>query len=88
MLLGKFVLIENLTNKSDYVPYVKSGAAIGAYEEKNLVPAIKSILYDKRTQEKLRKKMKKFIEWQVKSGNATTRTVKFIEELQRTKKAG
>lgn len=46
MILNKPVIIVNLTNKSDLVPYVNKGAALGIYKEEDIANGIKMIMED------------------------------------------
>jgi len=56
------VIIVNLTGKRDFVPIADMGGAIGVYQKKDLIPAIKSVLYDEAVKKKLIKGQKRFVE--------------------------
>jgi len=53
MILGKPVIIANLTGQPDQVPYVERKAAVGVYKDKDMMPTIKKVLAGKtKTDEK------------------------------------
>ncbi len=61
LIMGKPLIIINLSGKPDVLPYAESGAAIGVYKPKDIKPAIKSVLENQNMRKKLAKKAKKFI---------------------------
>jgi len=61
MILGKPVVIANLTGKPDQVPYVEKQAAAGVYKDSDMLPTIKKILFDEKTIKKLEEPRKKFV---------------------------
>ncbi|MEM2916597.1 MAG: UDP-N-acetylglucosamine 2-epimerase, partial [Candidatus Woesearchaeota archaeon] len=62
MILGKPVIVVNLGNRPDSLPFVREGAALGVYKEEDAVPALKNALFDKKTREDLEKGMRKLVE--------------------------
>jgi hypothetical protein len=83
MILDKPVITINFTGLEDPLPFAESGAAIGVYEESDLVPAIKIGLYDDHARKKLREARKKFVFEQSykQDGKATERVVELIEQM-------
>lgn len=83
MILDKPVITFNFTGLEDPVPYAESGAAIGVYEEKDLIRAIDTVLFDKDAREKLMEAREKFVyEHSYKTdGKSTERAIKLIEQM-------
>ena len=83
MILDKPVITLNLTGLKDPIPFAESGAAIGVYNEKDLIRAIKNGLYDDSTKERLRRDREKFVYEQtyLRDGKATERIVNLTEEM-------
>jgi hypothetical protein len=83
MILDKPVITVNLTGLEDPLPFAESGAAVGVYEEKDLIPAIKRGLYEEDAGEKLREAREKFVHEHSykKDGKSTERVVKLIENM-------
>ena len=83
MVMDKPVVIVDLTNGSEGVPYVQSGAAIGVYKEEDLVPAINEALYNEEVRKELAKARKKFVydHTYIQDGNASKRTVNLIIQM-------
>jgi len=83
MILDKPVITVNFTGLKDPLPFAESGAALGVYEEKDLVPAVKIGLYDKDAGEKLREAREKFVHEHSyrKDGQSTERVIKLIEQM-------
>lgn len=81
MILDKPVIMINLSGQPDKVPYAESGAALGVYDEKDLAPAIKNILNDKKIKDKLKKGRSKFVleATYKKDGMASKRIAGLIE---------
>ena len=69
----------NLTKEKDPIPYVESGAAIGAYKPEEIRNAIVGAKHNKKT--------KKFVmDWAYKSdGKATERVMELIKSLRKWK---
>lgn len=83
MMLDKPVVTVNFTGLEDPLPFAESGAAIGVYEEKDIIAAIKMGLYDEDTREELRVAREKFVyEHSYKrDGKSTERVVKLIGQM-------
>jgi CDP-glycerol glycerophosphotransferase (TagB/SpsB family) len=83
MLLGKPVLVINLTGKPDMMPYVESGAALGVYDENDILGTLEEILYNPKTRDKLADKRKEFVADYCFSldGLASQRVVKLIYSM-------
>ena len=83
MILDKPVITVNFTGLEDPVPYAESGVAIGVYEERGLVRAIKRGLYEEDARKNLREAREKFVYEQSykKDGKATERVVELIEQM-------
>lgn len=83
MMLDKPVITVNFTGLEDPLPFAESGAAIGVYEEKDLVPAIKMGLYDEDAREKLRGAREKFVyeHSHKRDEKSTERVIKLIEQM-------
>lgn len=80
MILKKPVIIINLTGEKDPIPYVESGAAVGAYNPEEIKNAILKAKHNKKT--------KKFImDWAYKSDRkATERVMNLIKKLIKNEK--
>ncbi|MFC2019185.1 hypothetical protein ACFLU4_04420 [Chloroflexota bacterium] len=61
MIMDKPVIEINLTGKPDILPYVQSGAALSVHRENDLLPTIRSALYNEEVREILATKRKAFI---------------------------
>ena len=61
MILDKPVITINLTGLPDKIPYAKSGAAVGVYNEEELTPALKYIFEDESVKQELASKRKDFV---------------------------
>lgn len=83
MMLDKPVITINLTGEADRMPYAKSGAAIGVYDEQDLLPALESILHDENVRKELSMNRDKFVYDQTykQDGNASKRVVKLINQM-------
>lgn len=83
MILNKPVITMNFSKEADPMPYAESGAALGVYKEEDLIINIKKALYDKQTQEKLKKAREKFVYEHAykQDGKATERVCDLIEEM-------
>lgn len=83
ILLDKPVVGINVSCYPDVMPYVRYGAALGAYQEEDLIPAIEKVLYDYPTRERLKAGRQKIIEdYAYKlNGKATERIIEAISHL-------
>lgn len=83
MLVEKPVIIINLDNKPEMIPFVRSGAAIGVYKPENIVSAVKDALYNEDIRKKLAEKRKRFVYEQayMVDGKAAERVVNLIKEM-------
>jgi len=87
MLCNKPVISINLFNLPEAVPYVKTGSAIGVYQEDEVEDAIRTVLYNDVVKERLAEARKIFIENHnyKNDGKATERVVNsMLEILNRT----
>jgi len=74
MILDKPVIIMNLVGQRDQVSYVQSGAAFGVYNERDVYPAIVSVLNNPEIRDKLKNASRKFVKNNVVlDGKATMR---------------
>lgn len=83
MVLGKPVLVVNLTGYPDTVPYVSSGAAVGVYQEESIAAAIEELLLGgKRVQEMLDSQKKFLGDYVFKiDGKSTNRVFQLLAEV-------
>lgn len=83
MLLDQPVIILNLKDLPETIPYVKSGSAIGVYKPEDLVPTIKKALYDQTVRKELEEKRRKFVyEYACETdGKASKRVADLIEKM-------
>ncbi|ODS40494.1 hypothetical protein BEH94_06720 [Candidatus Altiarchaeales archaeon WOR_SM1_SCG] len=83
MILDKPVITLNFSGEPDYYHYAESGAVLGVYNEKDLIINIEKALYDKKTQERLKKAREKFVYEHAykQDGKATERVCDSIEEM-------
>lgn len=83
MVLNKPVIILNFFNDIEPLPYISSGAAVGVYRPKEIIPAIKEVLYDKETRKKLEICRKRFVREHAYKidGKASERIAKLIKEM-------
>jgi CDP-glycerol glycerophosphotransferase (TagB/SpsB family) len=82
-ILDKPVIIVNLADIPDWMPYVESGVARGVYRKGDLTPAIKDVLENSEVREKLKENRKKFVyeHAYIQDGKATERVVNLIEKM-------
>ena len=82
-VLGKPVIVLNLTSKFDPAGYVKSGIALGVYKKENLSNTLRLALHDKKTKEKIGKKRPNFIrDYAYKiDGKSSERVLKMFSEV-------
>jgi len=83
MLCNKPVISINLFNLPEAVPYVKSGAAIGVYQENKVEDGIRTALYDNLARVKLAEARKIFVDNHnyKNDGKATERVVNSMLEI-------
>lgn len=62
MLLGKPVVIVNLTGREDLMPYVSAGAALGAYRQEEIAARLKDALENMDVINMLRQAQKRLLE--------------------------
>ncbi len=62
MVLGKPVLVVNLTGYPDTVPYVSTGSALGVYREEEMTAAIEELLRGGEKVKEMLESQKKFVE--------------------------
>lgn len=89
MILDKPVITINLTGLPDKIPYAKSGAAIGVYNEEELTPALKSIFEDEAVKQELASKSKDFVFEHAyeMDGFASKRIAKSINDIIQNKES-
>lgn len=83
IMLGKPLIVVNVTGKPDTIPYVAYGAALGVYQVGELVDAIRRALTDEATRAALAEGRRRFIAdfaYRV-DGKATDRIVAEIDRL-------
>jgi CDP-glycerol glycerophosphotransferase (TagB/SpsB family) len=82
-ILGKPIIVLNLSREPDIMPYVEEGVALGVYKKEDLVPAITQILYDRETRTKLALARKRFVSdyAYVQDGKASERVANLILHL-------
>lgn len=90
MILDKPVITINLTGKPDVMPYAKSGAALGVYQQAELAPAIRKALYDPEVKRELEQKRESFVaEHAYKvDGQSSKRVAELIVRLIKESKMG
>ncbi len=60
-ILGKPIIVLDLSNNKKEIPYVNEGIALGAYSQDDLIASIESILYDSDIQAKLGDARQRFV---------------------------
>lgn len=87
MLLGKPVVIVNLTGRRDIIPYVSEGAALGAYKADEIVACIKKALEDINVRKSLLEAQKAFVDKRIFRSEikASYRVAELIENMIREK---
>jgi UDP-N-acetylglucosamine 2-epimerase len=93
MLMGVPVIVADIyrgkgREEQDEMDYVKSGAAIGVYDPKELESAITAALYDKEVRDKLAESSNKYVYnyTYLKDGQASSRVVEVIKALSHRQK--
>ncbi|MDY6843278.1 MAG: CDP-glycerol glycerophosphotransferase family protein [Thermodesulfobacteriota bacterium] len=82
LILGKELVVVNLANKADSIPYVEYGAALGAYKKEDVFPVISKI-FDEKIKYELIEGRERFISDFAyrRNGKAAQRIIDLIEEL-------
>lgn len=82
-ILGKPVIVLNLTGKPGYIPYVEKGIAIGVYKRQDFLPAIEDALYNGEVRARLAEARKKFVcEYAyIQDGQASKRIADLIIQM-------
>ncbi len=83
MILDKPVIVVNLGNRPDSLPFVREKAALGAYRAEDVLPALRNALSDAKTKAMLAVGMKKLVEahcYKV-DGRAAERAAEIIRGL-------
>jgi CDP-glycerol glycerophosphotransferase (TagB/SpsB family) len=88
LILGKKVLVVNLTNLPEPLPWVEEGVVTGVYQKTALVSTVKKILTDSGDQPLQEKRRIEFLQKHVfkTNGKATERVAKVINQLIRKNK--
>jgi hypothetical protein len=83
MLFDKPVINLNFTGSPSVMGYAESGAALGAYKEEDLAPAIQKALHDLQVRKELEQNRKRFISKHVyqRDGQASKRVAELIIQL-------
>lgn len=83
MILDKPIIIINLMNRPDQISYVESGAAIEVKRMDGIAQAIKMVLYDPKTIERLKINREKYIRYHVNNsdGKASERVAQLIQKM-------
>ncbi|MFC1674588.1 CDP-glycerol glycerophosphotransferase family protein [Candidatus Omnitrophota bacterium] len=88
IMLDKPLIIANLSKiRTDIVPYVSSGVAVGVYRQEDIAIAVRDILNNKSLQQRLKAAREKFIPEHIQhfDGRATKRLADMIREMIREK---
>jgi len=88
MMIGKPVVIIDLSGRPVAVPYVKEGAALAVYREEDIEKAIRKSLYDKDNRSRMKLEREKFVRnWAHKpDGRTSERIVTLMKEMIKTNK--
>jgi len=83
MILGRPVMIVNLTGRPAPVPYAEQGAALGVYCEEDILPRLQQILGDEDLREHLRRGAATFVAREAfgHDGRATDRVLSVVRTL-------
>ncbi|MFC1754031.1 UDP-N-acetylglucosamine 2-epimerase [Thermoproteota archaeon] len=83
IMLGKPVVVLNLSGRPDLATYAQKGAALGVYNAEDLEKALNKALFDKKTRSGLNKAQKAYSydHCYKMDGKATKRALKVIESL-------
>ncbi|MBU0535639.1 MAG: CDP-glycerol glycerophosphotransferase family protein [Nanoarchaeota archaeon] len=83
LMMGKPLIVLNVSGRPDHVPFVQEGAALGVYSPDKLKDAIKKLLSDKRFVQELLKKGRDYSYKHAykMDGKATDRVLDSIKEV-------
>jgi len=83
LVFGKALVIVNLTGEEDHIPYVKFGAALGAYSIQEVAPAIDIALHDPAVRTRLKLGRREFLAYHTAGldGNASGRVALVIDAM-------
>lgn len=86
-ILGKNIIVMNLSGYPDSVDYVSSGIAVGVYERQDLEGAIRRALYDANTQKKLALAREKYLydHTYLQDGKAAERLADVIKQTLKSR---
>ncbi len=86
--MGRPVVTVNLTGEKDPYPYAGSGAAIGVYEEEDLLPAVYAALEDPKTRRRLDQGRREFVRGHLHGadGRASERIVQLVARMMNPRK--
>jgi glycosyltransferase involved in cell wall biosynthesis len=90
IILDKPAVVVNLSGRPDFIPYAESGAALGAYQARDIAPAVRKALYDQAARQSLRRARARFVRehcYQV-DGRAGDRVVSLIKQMIKEAKEG
>lgn len=84
-LLGRPVLITNLSGEPDPLPYVEDGLALGAYSEEEIERQVRALLCDSDIQERLKATQAQYRERdpELFDGQATERVIEQVKQLSK-----
>ncbi|MCD4759294.1 hypothetical protein K8R33_00215 [archaeon] len=82
VMLNKPLLMINVTNKEDVLPYAQEKVALSAYKTEEIAPKIKELLFNENTKQRLLSNRDKFISHRLfkLDGKSGERARKFIEK--------
>ncbi len=82
LILGKTVMVVNISNLPEILPWVEEGAAIGVYDPKDLVPHLNKALFDEKTIRQVMANRSNFVYNHTfhNDGKATDRVVSIIKK--------
>jgi CDP-glycerol glycerophosphotransferase (TagB/SpsB family) len=83
LILDKPVVVVNLSNQIEPLPWVKEGAALGVYTADKIQSTIEAVLFEENVKKQLHKKCTDFVfKYLYKiDGKATDRVISLIQEL-------
>jgi len=84
-ILGRPVLITNLSGEPDPLPYVEDGLALGAYSEEEIERRVRALLCDSETKERLKATQAQYRkrEPELFDGKAAERVVELVKQLSK-----
>jgi len=82
-IMGRPVLITNLSGEPDPLPYVEDGLALGAYSEEEIERRVRALLCDSDIQERLKATQAQYRERdpELFDGKATERVLALVQQL-------